>query len=35
MSAKFEESSQWYKFFYLATTIATVVYHKKVAKITD
>ena len=33
MSAKFEESTQWYKFFfYLATVKATAVYHENMTK---
>ena len=35
MNAKFKESTQCYMFFYQATAIATVVYHKKVAKTMD
>ena len=35
MSVKFKESTQWYKFFYVATAIATVVYSKNMTKNTD
>jgi len=31
MNVKFKESTQWYKFLYVATDIATVVYSQKVA----
>ena len=32
---KFKESTQWYKFFYAATAIATGVYSKNMTKIID
>ena len=35
MSVKFEESTQRYKFFYVSTAIATIVYYKTVNKNTD
>jgi len=35
MSVKFKESTQWYKFFHVATAIATTVYYKNVTKNID
>ena len=35
MSVKFKESAQWYKYFYVATAIATAVYHQNVTKNVD
>ena len=35
MSVKFKGGTQWYKFFYVATAIATAVYHKNVIKNMD
>jgi len=35
MSVKFKESTQWYKFFHVATAIATTVYYKNVTKKID
>ena len=32
---KIEGSTQWYKFFHVATAIATTVYHKNVTKNID
>ena len=29
MSVKFKENTQWYKFFHVATALATAVYYKK------
>ena len=35
MSVNFEESTQWYKIFYVATAIAAAVYSKNMTKNTD
>ena len=32
MSVKFKENTQWYKFFHVATALATAVYYKNVTK---
>ena len=35
MSVKFKENTQWYKFFHVATALATAVYYKNVTKNID
>ena len=35
MSVKVKKGTQWYKFFYVATAMATAVYHKNVIKNMD
>jgi len=35
MSVKFKEGTKWYKFFHIATAVATTVYYKNMTKNID